>query len=53
MSPAWILDTGTRQVVFVETASGRFEPRQVTVGVRGDGKAQILQGVAAGERGDG
>jgi membrane fusion protein, copper/silver efflux system len=44
-----ILDTGRRQVVFVETGGG-FEPREVRVGSRGEGQALILDGVAAGER---
>jgi Cu(I)/Ag(I) efflux system membrane fusion protein len=44
-----VLDTGVRQVVFVEKGSA-FEPREVRVGNRGGGKALILQGVEAGER---
>ena len=31
------------------TGDGRYEPRQVTVGLRSDGQAQILSGVKAGE----
>jgi RND family efflux transporter MFP subunit len=48
-----VLDTGVRQVVFVEKRTDQgaaFEPREVRVGSRGDGKALILQGVEAGER---
>ncbi|HEY3491201.1 MAG TPA: efflux RND transporter periplasmic adaptor subunit [Candidatus Deferrimicrobiaceae bacterium] len=45
-----IIDTGVRRIVFVETGEGSFTPREVTVGVRGDGKAQILSGVKEGER---
>jgi RND family efflux transporter MFP subunit len=44
-----LIDTGVRQIVFVDAGDGSFEPREVTVGVRGDGKAQILSGVKAGE----
>jgi RND family efflux transporter MFP subunit len=44
-----VLDTGVRQVVFVEKG-GAFEPREVRVGGRGNGKALIVQGVEAGER---
>ncbi len=44
-----VLDTGLRQVVFV-ARNGRFEPREVRVGLRGGGEAAILSGVAAGER---
>ena len=45
-----IIDTGVRQVVFVSPSEGRFEPHLVKVGIRADGRAQILSGVAAGER---
>ncbi len=44
-----ILDTGTRRIVFVETEPGTFTPREVAVGIRGDGRAQVLSGVAEGE----
>jgi membrane fusion protein, copper/silver efflux system len=45
-----ILDTGLRQVVFVNTRDGHFDPRLVKVGIRSEGKAQILTGVLPGER---
>ena len=45
-----LIDTGVRQIVFVDAGDGSFEPREVKVGVRGDGKAQILSGVKAGEK---
>jgi RND family efflux transporter MFP subunit len=45
-----LIDTGLRQIVFVDLGSGSLEPREVKVGVRGDGKAQILSGVKEGER---
>ncbi|HVN31407.1 MAG TPA: efflux RND transporter periplasmic adaptor subunit [Thermoanaerobaculaceae bacterium] len=45
-----IIDTGERQIVFVSLSGGRFEPRQVRVGVRSEGKALVLSGVAVGER---
>ena len=44
-----LIETGLRQIVFVDAGDGSFEPREVKVGVRGDGKAQILSGVKAGE----
>jgi len=46
---AALMDTGLRTVVFVEIAPGTFEPRVVSVGVRGEGKAEILAGVREGE----
>ena len=45
-----LIETGVRQIAFVDTGNGNFEPREVKVGVRGNGKAQILSGVKAGEK---
>ncbi len=45
-----IIDTGERQVVFVSLGGGRFDPRQVRVGVRSEGQALIVSGVATGEQ---
>ncbi len=45
-----VLDSGVRQVVFVRTGEGVFEPREVELGVRSDGQVQVLAGVAEGEQ---
>jgi Cu(I)/Ag(I) efflux system membrane fusion protein len=47
---AAILDTGTRQVVLVARGEGRFEPRQVKLGVHGDDWVQVLGGIKPGEQ---
>jgi Cu(I)/Ag(I) efflux system membrane fusion protein len=44
-----VLDSGTRQVVLVELGAGRFEPRVVKLGMRGDGYVEVLEGLKAGE----
>jgi len=44
-----VIDSGLRQVVFVETVPGTFEPRQVKIGVRGEGKVRVVAGVSAGD----
>ncbi len=44
-----VLDSGRRQVVLVELGAGRFEPRVVKLGMRGDGYVEVLEGVKAGE----
>jgi len=36
--------------VFVEAAAGRFVPREVALGARGEGQVQVLSGVDPGER---
>jgi len=45
-----VVDTGDRQVVFLDLGEGRFEPRNVKTGRRGDGRVEIMDGVKAGER---
>ncbi len=44
-----VLDTGSKQAVFVDKGEGRFEPREVKLGHRGDGYAEVREGVAEGE----
>jgi Cu(I)/Ag(I) efflux system membrane fusion protein len=44
-----ILDTGSRQAVFIEKGQGRFEPRDVKLGHRGGGYVEVREGVAEGE----
>jgi Cu(I)/Ag(I) efflux system membrane fusion protein len=44
-----VLDTGTRQAVLVDKGQGRFEPREVKLGRRGDGYVEIRDGVAEGD----
>jgi len=44
-----VIDSGTRQVVLVAKGEGRFEPRPVKLGRRGDGYIEVVEGVVAGE----
>lgn len=45
-----VIDTGVRKVVFVEVTDGRFQPREVKLGRRGDAHYEVLEGLAPGER---
>jgi Cu(I)/Ag(I) efflux system membrane fusion protein len=45
-----VLDSGTRQVVLVEKGEGRFEPREIRTGRRGEGYVAVLEGLAEGEK---
>src|SRR3546814_11397313 len=45
-----VIDTGARQVVILDRGEGRFEPREVTVGQRGQGVVEIREGVGEGDR---
>jgi Cu(I)/Ag(I) efflux system membrane fusion protein len=44
------IDTGTKQVVYVERGEGYFEPREVRLGPGADGMVEVIKGLKAGER---
>jgi Cu(I)/Ag(I) efflux system membrane fusion protein/cobalt-zinc-cadmium efflux system membrane fusion protein len=45
-----VLDTGLKQHVFIALGQGRFEPREVKLGVLGnDGLREVLAGLKGGE----
>ncbi|WFU53258.1 efflux RND transporter periplasmic adaptor subunit [Bradyrhizobium pachyrhizi] len=44
-----ILDTGSRQSVLIDRGNGRFEPREVKLGRRGEGYVEIRDGIAEGD----
>ncbi|VAW89567.1 Probable Co/Zn/Cd efflux system membrane fusion protein [hydrothermal vent metagenome] len=44
-----IVRSGSREQLFVVREPGKFEPREVTLGVTAQGMTQILSGVEAGE----
>ncbi|WP_454656207.1 efflux RND transporter periplasmic adaptor subunit [Bosea beijingensis] len=45
-----VIDTGTRRIVILDRGEGRFEPREVKLGRRGDGIVAITEGVSEGDR---
>ncbi|HET8747173.1 MAG TPA: efflux RND transporter periplasmic adaptor subunit [Ramlibacter sp.] len=45
-----VIDSGTRSVVLVQAGEGRFDPREVRLGARGDAYVQVLEGVREGEQ---
>jgi Cu(I)/Ag(I) efflux system membrane fusion protein len=44
-----IVDTGEIQYVFLSRPGGRFEPRQVRLGARTEGKVEVLEGLSEGD----
>ena len=44
-----VIRTGERSVVVVAIGNGRFAPREVVLGPRGDGFVQVLEGLADGD----
>ncbi len=45
-----VIDSGLRQVVLVETGEGRFQPRTVQLGERGDDYVAVRDGLREGEK---
>ena len=45
-----VIDSGSRQVAFVAKEGGLFEPRDLQLGMRGDGMVEILSGLSEGEQ---
>ncbi len=44
-----IVRTGEQDQVFIQRDAGKFEPRQVVLGVEADGLVQVLSGIEVGE----
>jgi Cu(I)/Ag(I) efflux system membrane fusion protein len=45
-----IISSGMRQVAIVDKGEGRFEPREVKTGMRGDGYVEVKDGIAVGDK---
>lgn len=45
-----VIDTGTRQIVYVDKGDGNFEPREVMLGLSAEGFREVLMGLRAGEK---
>ncbi len=45
-----VIDTGERQVVYVDKGEGYFEPREIKTGIRAEGMREVLKGLKPGER---
>jgi Cu(I)/Ag(I) efflux system membrane fusion protein len=45
-----VIDTGTRQIVYVDRGEGYFEPREVQLGIRAEGLREVIKGLKAGEK---
>ncbi len=45
-----ILETGGKQIVYVQQAGGNYVPRDIKAGMRGELFTQVLEGLKAGEQ---
>jgi len=44
-----VIDTGLRQIVYVDKGDGYFEPKAITTGLRAEKFVEVLAGLTAGE----
>ncbi len=45
-----VIDTGVRQIIYVDKGEGNFEPREVLPGLRTEDWVEIVRGLKAGEK---
>ena len=45
-----VIDSGDRQIVIIDKGDGKFEPRPVKIGQRGNGRTEIIEGVVIGDQ---
>jgi Cu(I)/Ag(I) efflux system membrane fusion protein len=45
-----VIDTGLRQIVYIDKGDGYFEPKAITLGVRAEKLVEVLSGLKAGEK---
>jgi Cu(I)/Ag(I) efflux system membrane fusion protein len=45
-----VIGSGTKEIVFVALGEGKFQPREVKLGVTGSDYAEVLSGLSAGEQ---
>jgi len=44
-----VINTGERQIVYVDKGEGYFEPREVTIGIKTDEMAEVIRGLGLRE----
>ncbi len=45
-----VIDTGMRQIIYVDKGEGYFEPREIVTGLRTDGLTEVIEGLKSGEK---
>jgi Cu(I)/Ag(I) efflux system membrane fusion protein len=49
VSDSAVIYSGARQMVLIDKGEGRFEPREIKLGRRGEGRVEVKEGVAEGD----
>lgn len=44
-----VIDSGVRQIAFVQAKEGRFEPRELRLGQRSQDRVEVIDGISEGE----
>jgi membrane fusion protein, copper/silver efflux system len=50
VSSSAVIDSGERQLVLLDKGDGHFEPQAVKLGRRGDGRIEIVEGLAEADK---
>jgi Cu(I)/Ag(I) efflux system membrane fusion protein len=50
VSESAVIDSGSKQIVLLDKGDGRFEPREVKLGRRGNGRVEIKEGLAENDK---
>jgi Cu(I)/Ag(I) efflux system membrane fusion protein len=50
VSASAVIDSGERQIVLLDKGEGRFEPRPVKLGRRGDGRVEVTEGLSENDK---
>jgi Cu(I)/Ag(I) efflux system membrane fusion protein len=50
VSASAVIDSGQKQVVLLDKGDGRFEPKPVKLGKRGDGRVEVTEGLSDSDR---
>ena len=45
-----VIDTGVRQIIYVDKGDGYFEPREVRTGLKVDDLVEVTAGIKAGDK---
>ncbi len=45
-----VIDTGMKNAAYVKNGAGHFEPEERVLGLKGDGRVEVVKGLKAGDK---